>query len=426
MRDNIIFAYEWNSNSWDMIQYPSRSNGTKTPTEFFVSRATINLKISKNMVPQYPLTETQPEISTMDERYSGKHFVFKKLSDIPEGTKYCYNIPIKNHDSYWIPRFRNGFNISDRVYEDAKNGNALILLDYRNEGWLKTTRLYDLDDFNNVCSKLGLPKDRVLLLHADYNTTELESDYYTYVPMNKFTSWIQHVYTEPVEYVPHKLFLSYNRALTLRYHRILLLSYLQKSNLFNRGIISTGKIGLTKDNINSQQYYINENFDSSITEKDMDIIDSLNHTSPDNFNIAHTNPAFTIIDNHYKHTFVSLVSETLYHHNINFFSEKIYKPLSIGHPFIINGNPHSLRRLRQEGFKTFDKWWDEGYDNELDLSKRIKKIIGVLNYLNSLSESDLITMRKDMAVTVAYNQSHFYKVQELNYYSLYNVIQNHL
>ena len=59
----------------------------------------------------------------------------------------------------------------------------------------------------------------------------------------------------------------------------------------------------------------------------------------------------------YTQTFVSLVSESLCDDTILFLSEKIWKPIYMGHPFIVNGNPKTLEYLKSQGFKTFEQWW---------------------------------------------------------------------
>ena len=55
-------------------------------------------------------------------------------------------------------------------------------------------------------------------------------------------------------------------------------------------------------------------------------------------------------------------------------TEKIGKPLLLGQPFILISGPFYLKKLKELGFKTFDKWWDESYDLEEDYSKRMKII----------------------------------------------------
>ena len=57
-----------------------------------------------------------------------------------------------------------------------------------------------------------------------------------------------------------------------------------------------------------------------------------------------------------------------------FLSEKTYRPFYTAQPFIIFGNPGTLRVLKEMGYKTFDKFWDESYDEDLPISQRLEKL----------------------------------------------------
>ena len=88
------------------------------------------------------------------------------------------------------------------------------------------------------------------------------------------------------------------------------------------------------------------------------------------------------VDAH-KTTFVNIVTESLIHFNSVFFSEKTFKPMACAQPFIMLGNPHSIRKLKEYGFMTFDRWWDESYDDEFDFAIRLGKIVDVLKEIAS-------------------------------------------
>ena len=55
------------------------------------------------------------------------------------------------------------------------------------------------------------------------------------------------------------------------------------------------------------------------------------------------------------------------------------------------------------GFKTFNRWFDESYDGELDFKKRLEKIISLMSYLNTYPESELFKMREEMNKVLEYN-----------------------
>jgi hypothetical protein len=55
-------------------------------------------------------------------------------------------------------------------------------------------------------------------------------------------------------------------------------------------------------------------------------------------------------------------------------TERIWKSILAEHVFVVHGNPLYLQRLKDMGFKTFNKYFDESYDLEYNNSKRIDKI----------------------------------------------------
>ena len=110
----------------------------------------------------------------------------------------------------------------------------------------------------------------------------------------------------------------------------------------------------------------------------------------------------------YLETYVSVISETLYEDwkPTVFFSEKIFKPIRAHHPFIIVCHKHGLHYLKNLGFKTFDKWWDESYDEESDPVKRMEMICAVLKKLEKLSTQDWYSLYNDMKKVLKHNYTH--------------------
>lgn len=106
-----------------------------------------------------------------------------------------------------------------------------------------------------------------------------------------------------------------------------------------------------------------------------------------------------------KSTFVSLITESDVNDDVLFISEKTFKPIYNCQPFIILGNVGTLRYLKEFGFKTFDNWWDESYDNESNLTKRIDKILNVLEFICNKSDDELIVILNEMEETLIHNQT---------------------
>ena len=64
-----------------------------------------------------------------------------------------------------------------------------------------------------------------------------------------------------------------------------------------------------------------------------------------------------------------------------------------------------LKELHKLGFKSFSNWWDESYDDEINLEKRIKKISKELVKLSQVSILELKDIRRDLKDTVEFNQN---------------------
>lgn len=66
----------------------------------------------------------------------------------------------------------------------------------------------------------------------------------------------------------------------------------------------------------------------------------------------------------YENIFCELVCETFFSGNTFRMSEKILRPILFRRPFVVQGPRWFLKNLRAIGFRTFDQWWDESYDDQ--------------------------------------------------------------
>ena len=102
-----------------------------------------------------------------------------------------------------------------------------------------------------------------------------------------------------------------------------------------------------------------------------------------------------------------LVTETVATGRRHHLTEKTFKPIAMGMPFIIVGTQGSLKYLRSYGFRTFGELWDESYDNEPDDHKRIEKVAQVLELLESLGEDRQAIFDTAWPI-IEHNWNHFY------------------
>ena len=106
----------------------------------------------------------------------------------------------------------------------------------------------------------------------------------------------------------------------------------------------------------------------------------------------------------YIDTYFSLVTETVCaESDISFRTEKISKPLAMGHPFIVAANRGFYRDLRGLGFRTFQHLIDESFDQIDDAQARMDRLIQVVD---DLCSQDLDSFVDQCREVCKYNQQH--------------------
>lgn len=103
-----------------------------------------------------------------------------------------------------------------------------------------------------------------------------------------------------------------------------------------------------------------------------------------------------------------VVTETVYFDSKLHLTEKVFKPIVARRPFFLVSTPGSLAYLKSYGFKTFDRWVDESYDQEEDHYVRIEKITFELAKLCAMDPKLLEQMYIEMNEVLEYNFNHFY------------------
>jgi hypothetical protein len=77
----------------------------------------------------------------------------------------------------------------------------------------------------------------------------------------------------------------------------------------------------------------------------------------------------------YVDTYFSVVTETVYDYPYTFRTEKIWKPMIMGHPFVAAANRGYYRDLHNAGFQTFGHLIDETFDLIDDPTDRADRIV---------------------------------------------------
>lgn len=151
-----------------------------------------------------------------------------------------------------------------------------------------------------------------------------------------------------------------------------------------------------------------------IIEDDIEYIKTVKSyiPQPDYYPIQH--PANLNILLEYPNIFVDIVCETRITGNVFFVTEKTWRCILSRRPFIIVGSQNFLKNLKKLGFKTFNDFWDEGYD-EYPPTQRILEIEVLLNELANKSMDELHQMLHNMQPILEHNYKTF---KNLNYQTI--------
>ena len=110
----------------------------------------------------------------------------------------------------------------------------------------------------------------------------------------------------------------------------------------------------------------------------------------------------------YIDTYFSLVTETVFDYPYSFRTEKIWKPVAMGQPWIAVANQGYYRDIHNLGFRTFGHIIDESFDSIENSQDRIERIAQVVE---DLCQQDLASFLKECYNVCKYNQSHLAEMQ---------------
>jgi hypothetical protein len=218
----------------------------------------------------------------------------------------------------------------------------------------------------------------------------------------------------PLTEIKHK-YLSMAQGVA-RHHRYAITYQLYKNNLLEHGAVSCSayenfhyntRPGTTDEYINRLENYNEQTFEKfknllplTIDSKSTQIEIPDWGSDPDPINLHQNGRDESHL---FKNVFLNVVNETHQPDDTVFITEKTYRSINYCRPFIINGDTGSLQYLKEMGFKTFNKFWDESYDDEISDHARIVKIIDVVKEITSHTETELLDLFQDMLPVLEHN-----------------------
>jgi len=285
-------------------------------------------------------------------------------------------------------------NISPFYLEEIRKGNCTLVIDYKNEGDLGTIYEHTIQDhlywIQSWIDRHNLPSDSVYIIHGNLKINDsikergLSFNGIPYITWDGVGNW-DSLDKPIIEYKPNNsknLFLSYTRR--PHQHRQHFVNEAFKKGIIERGLVS---MPVLPDSLHLEKGFLN------MLPLVLDNPTNDNKVNLDESSIQH-----------HEKTFISVVLESSTVDGIVFLSEKIFKPLQLGHPFMVLGNKHTLKYLKTLGYKTFSKWVDESYDGMDSWEDRSKHIVSELKRFSKMNKKLLKNIREDMEEVLAFNK----------------------
>jgi hypothetical protein len=287
-------------------------------------------------------------------------------------------------------------NLPEAVLSDIRSGKVTLLLHNSHEAF------HGVVDFiyKLLVIKLDIPAQYIILLSESstinhevtnvankYNLPEIKTEWIRMLEYNVQTT-TNHTLNTLTDKIYNKKFLNLNRR--WRLHRPMFVALLKIDGLLDQGYVSLAK---SDDNASWEKIW------DVLVDRDPTLIphkDEVITIPPlylDTLDLESNRATLTAdTDQYYTDTYFSVVSETNFYSEFEtgiFLSEKIFKPVSRRHPFLLLARPGTLRKFREIGYKSFGGIIDESYDDELDDTKRMHMVLAETNRLCNLSSSAL-------------------------------------
>ena len=310
--------------------------------------------------------------------------------------KHLYIINASNPSFFYLNE-QIGFSVVKEKYlEDIRKNKSAIVIVQLYEGTISNEELSIVEQW---AGDQQIHKSSIHIITGNLSPN-LQSEIQTY-QISSFESWIDEKFRNDnlicnFNKNYNNIFLSFNRQ--PRVSRIYLGTSLYQNELLDKGLFSM--ISFDKSDINLNMPNICESdLDDFISQLPLTIDSDLTE-----------NKWYVDSREPYEKAFLSIVTETLTECDRLFITEKTWKPIVVGHPFMIVGNKNTLSYLKSIGYKTFSEFWDESYDEYESWEDRIDCITKNIYELSQKSTNELHDIYEKIKPILIHNKMNFRKL----------------
>jgi len=329
------------------------------------------------------------------------------------------------------------YTIPQDILQDIKNKKCILLFDYTSESYDITYKYFGGKDFShqiicNTMQKYNLNKNNVLLVCGnlkpyqpeEYHTVTLP--YQVFMPLCQPQEIIEKQYNQIKNktHRPKKILTFMGKPYK---HRAEMCKFIFDNNFHKTNLVTcyTPFKDMSIDKYKDELNLSNEFLDSLPWVYDLHNTDSSDPFLP---RLASDTERQAFLD-----TYIHFVSETYFEHTSEEFNDyeldmtdKCTKAIVMANPFILYAQPGALGYLKDCGFKTFDKWWDESYDTEKNHTERKNKLYKLYYNLSKMSHNQLANILYEMYDILEYNRDHYntYKDSSKHYNEFHEFLYN--
>ena len=277
-----------------------------------------------------------------------------------------------------------------------------------------------------VCSEIN--SDNVDYICKRFNLQPFYYFFHGWAALDWFRGYDRTFLIDPIgQREIKKTFFSPNRIIGgERKHRVLMLYYMAKANLLHNNISAPAICPVENQSIQEIAKYFETRFPGpnggimeTISSMQLPMLfpgeDTQRMSSCwlDQIDLA-------------TESMIYHVSETVYFGRRQHITEKTFKPIAMGMPFVLSAPAHSLSYLRSYGFKTFSDVWDESYDTQEDDYERVPYLGTLLGTLDRLNISEKQQMYEKCIPIIEHNWNHFYNggFEKILWAELVNMLDN--
>jgi hypothetical protein len=357
-------------------------------------------------------------------------------------SKYIYPIKISPHiDDFIGVNLPSGSKLNGEYFwkhmsaealQDVRQQKSIIFLDYAEENFIERVSYVNLHE---ALKNSGIPKEQIILAFNSFNAQEVYESWFPEAERKlEVRNWpfvisaTSYHYDKIDEKMTALRFLSTTNRIRSKYflfkirrprlHRIGLLYRLVTDGLLDKCDWSC---------LTSLEY--NEAATNHIATHyrcrlDKELIQNLHSQLPHSL-ISEVDSDYTNVsawtDKNiapYMDSYFYVCTETYIHGEHKSLTEKVFKPIANFQPFLFLAYPGALKVLKNLGFRTFDNFIDESYDDEIDESVRSNMIYQEITRLCSMSVEEIHSWYWSMKDILIHNYYHLLNIHKTETWSV--------